>query len=348
MPLKLVPPRKGWSPYYRVRGSHLGVRVDRSTKARDVKTARRIRDKWKRQIERGEFAVSGEATFASAARDYMKAGGDPRPIGPLLDFFLDKPLSQIDQKAIDAAAIALYPGDDISPATRNREVYTPISAVLKHAGFDFKIRRPKGSRGRVMVEWLWPEQAFRLFTAATTLDPEFGILLQFLCYTGCRLGEALSLACNNVRLAESFAFVRTSKNGDPRAVFLPPELVGALANHPKGLDRKEARVFRFHQGGALRWLLNAAKMTACGLEKPRRVKGGKTPRLPEHELEWVTFHTFCHTWATWMRRYGGLDTKGLVGTGRWRDEQSASRYQHVVVSEESRRAELLPIPKAKA
>jgi hypothetical protein len=118
--------------------SHLGVRVDRSTKARDVKTARRIRDKWKRQIERGEFAVSGEATFASAARDYMKAGGDPRPIGPLLDFFLERPLSQIDQKAIDAAAIALYPGDDISPATRNREVYTPISAVLKHAGLDFK------------------------------------------------------------------------------------------------------------------------------------------------------------------------------------------------------------------
>ena len=48
-----------------------------------------------------------------------------------------------------------------------------------------------------------------------------------------------------------------------------------------------------------------------------------------------------------MRRYSGLDTKGLVGTGRWRDEQSASRYQRIVVSEESARAELLPIPKAK-
>jgi hypothetical protein len=49
-----------------------------------------------------------------------------------------KSLSQIDQKAIDAAAIARYPGDNNSPATRNREVDTPISAVLKHAGFDFK------------------------------------------------------------------------------------------------------------------------------------------------------------------------------------------------------------------
>jgi integrase len=61
-----------------------------------------------------------------------------------------------------------------------------------------------------------------------------------------------------------------------------------------------------------------------------------------HPLSFVTFHTFCHTWATWMRRYGGLDTKSLVATRRWRSEQSASRYQHVVVSEESERADLLP------
>jgi hypothetical protein len=54
------------------------------------------------------------------------------------------------------------------------------------------------------------------------------------------------------------------------------------------------------------------------------------------------FHMLSHTWATWMRRYCGLDTKGLIGTGRWRSEKSASRYQHVVPSEESRRAADLP------
>ena len=44
-----------------------------------------------------------------------------------------------------------------------------------------------------------------------------------------------------------------------------------------------------------------------------------------------------------MRRYGGLDTKGLLATNNWRDELSASRYQQrAVTSEEWQRVELLP------
>jgi hypothetical protein len=48
-----------------------------------------------------------------------------------------------------------------------------------------------------------------------------------------------------------------------------------------------------------------------------------------------------------MRRYGGLDDKGLVATGRWKDIASASRYSHTVVSEESKRADRLPTPMEK-
>jgi hypothetical protein len=80
-------------------------------------SARKLEHRGKRQIERGEFAVSGEATFASAARDYMKAGGGPRPIGPLLDFFLEKPLSQIDQyfaALCNAAVFILGKGEGIT------------------------------------------------------------------------------------------------------------------------------------------------------------------------------------------------------------------------------------------
>ena len=57
-------------------------------------------------------------------------------------------------------------------------------------------------------------------------------------------------------------------------------------------------------------------MVACSLEKPRRLKKGKKLPRPPYELDWVNFHTFCHTYATWMRRYGGLDTKDLIDTGR--------------------------------
>ena len=60
--------------------------------------------------------------------------------------------------------------------------------------------------------------------------------------------------------------------------------------------------------------------------------------LPEREA----FHIFRHTYGTWMRRYGRVDTKGLVATGAWKSEQSASRYAHTVVSEEAQKAAMLP------
>lgn len=345
MPLKLFPPRKDKTPYYSVRGTYLGIHIDRSTKTSDPKIAKQILKKFELDIQRGEVATKDAATFADAALPYMKAGGDRRPLAPLLEYFGETALTRIDQAAIDAAALALLP--DVMPATRNREVYTPVSAVLKHAGEEFKIRRPKGSRGRIITRWLWPEQAFRIFEAARSIDPEFAILLEQLCYTGPRLSEELRLTCDNVRLSENFVFLGHTKNGEPRPVHLPPFAVASLANHPRGLERTGQRVFKFTKGGNLYHLLESACRLACGLHRPTRVKFGKRQPRPSYELDWVNFHTFCHTWATWMRRYGGLDDKGLVATGRWKDIASASRYSHTVVSEESKRADRLPTPMEK-
>jgi hypothetical protein len=56
------------------------------------------------------------------------------------------------------------------------------------------------------------------------------------------------------------------------------------------------------------------------------------------------FHIFCHTYGTWMKRYGRLDTFGLTRTGRWKDPQSADRYNHTEASWEARQADLLPVP----
>jgi len=64
--------------------------------------------------------------------------------------------------------------------------------------------------------------------------------------------------------------------------------------------------------------------------------------IPPYRYSWVTFHTFCHTWATWMRRYGGADLQGLVATGRWRDPRSAAGYTHTAASAEWERTDLLP------
>jgi integrase len=323
MPLKLIPPRQGWSPFWRVRGSYLGVYIDRSTKASKRGQAAKMLAKWQREIELGEFAQAGDPTFASAALDYMRAGGERLYLRPILEHFREQPLCTIRQAEIDAAAEAICPGR--SAATRNRHVYTPISAVLRHAGVALPLRRPKGSAGSKTTGWLWPEEAQALFAEAGQLDCEFAALLILLCYTGMRLGEALSLGVDDVRLEDAFAYLPDTKNNEPRAVFLPPIVIAALQGHPRGLARPGERVFKFHKGGHIYSLL-AASAARAGVTLPDR----------------QSFHLFRHTYATWMRRFGGLDTKGLVGTGAWKDRKSADRYEHVVVSEEARRAVLLP------
>jgi len=59
-------------------------------------------------------------------------------------------------------------------------------------------------------------------------------------------------------------------------------------------------------------------------------------------LDWVNFHSFRHTWASWMRRYAGTDVQGLVATGNWRDPKSAARYSHAVAREEWQGVDDLP------
>jgi integrase len=327
MSLKLVPPRDGKSPFWRLRGTYLGQYIDKSTKARKLTIARKVMAKIEREIEHGKFSIKGEPTFASAAAAYMRAGGEGIYLQKLMEHFGDKPLSQLSQVELDTAASVLFPGR--SPATLNRQVYTPVSAILRHVGVQLNLRRPRGSGGNTSTAWLWPEQAFALIKEAEKIDKEFAALLIVLLYTGMRLSEALGLTWDNVRLQDGFAYLRTTKNNEPRGVPLTPMAVAALENLP-GVKRS-ARVFRYTKSGHLYSILRVAAIRS-GVELPER----------------SAFHIFRHTYATWMRRYAGLDTKGLVATGAWKDRKSADRYEHVVVSEEAQRAALLPTPERRA
>jgi len=164
--------------------------------------------------------------------------------------------------------------------------------------------------------------------AADDRDTEFGLFLQALLYTGMRLGEALSITLAQLDLKRASIYLPKTKNSEARRVHLPPDLAVALANHPRGLDRDaKDRLFRFHINGRLRiWLWDA--LDKSGVHLPPRQRG---------------FHLFRHTWATWMRKFGGLDTSGLLETGVWRDRSSAARYEHLDATEEAQKANLLPV-----
>lgn len=323
MPLVLKDPR-GTSPYYSVRGTYLGVYVNRSTKAADRATAKKVLKQFEKDIERGRFTdpVKKQPTFADAAYRYVREGHDDRFLDKLNAYFGDTPLDQIDQEKIDDAAHALYP--TATNATRNRQVHSPVSAVLHFAGVDMRLRRPPGANGEKREFFFKPEQAEAVIQAATERRPEFGLFLTFLLYTGLRLGEACIVKCDDLELRNATAFAGKTKNGDPRRVHLPPPLVAALANHPRGLDRK-GKLFKFYKAGRIyAWLDEAAQ--AVGVHIP----------------DGVAFHAFRHTYGSYLRRYGKLDTSGLVATGAWKSHDAARRYEHVDVSEAARASDLFP------
>jgi integrase len=319
MPLKLIPPRTGKSPNWTIRGTHLRIRVDQTTGTSDERLARKQLAKVRDEIERGAFSRPGAPTFASAALNYIDTGGEPRFVLKLAEHFGEAPLSRIDQAAIDAAAVTLYPR--ASQATRNRQVYSPISAILKRAGVEDKIRRPKGAGGVSRMFFFQPVQASAIISGARSVDPEFGLFLAFLLYTGCRLSDALSLEIAALDLVAATAFFPRTKNGLPRLAYLPPVLVSAMAEHPRGYDDRVGRVFRFRKNGRLYTLLAQAERRA-GVTIPAG----------------VAFHAFRHTWGAWMKR-GGAD---LVATGAWLSEEAAAIYEHLDVSEEARKADRLP------
>lgn len=331
MPLKLVPPRTSKSPNWRIRGTYLGVYVDKSCGTHERSVARTSLKDLKGRIERGEYPprepeVRPPApTFLDAAIAYLEAGRSSRYVARLVQHFGETP-----------AAVALHP--NATPATRNTCVYTKTVAILHHAGINIKVKRPKGAKGRVVTDYLMPQDALAIIGAAEQFDAELALLLKLLLYTGVRLGEALALTWDDISLEERSARVRRSKNTDPRELRLRDDLCEVLTSCQKA----HGRVFRFRQGGWLKTLLLRAKLAASGLPPPVRPKKGQRRRVPPYRLSWVNFHTFRHTWASWMRRYGGADLQALVATGNWRDLRSASRYAHAVARDEWKRVESLP------
>ena len=345
MPLRLRPPRAGKTPNFEIRGTHRRCRVETSSgtpkRSEALKELRRIENIIDEhgQYPAPEFKPDpGQPNFVTAAVAYMEAGGERRYVSRLIGHFGETPLPDITQNAIDHAAITLYPIG--APVYRNRAVYAPVSAILHHALGDKcpPLRRPKGSKGRSRTDFMWPEDAFAIIAAAEKIDAEFGLYLRLLIYTGIRKGEGLSLLAADVQPGERAAWLRDSKNDDPRMLKLREDIVAPLQAHLAASSGE--RLFRFNDGGHFKHLLLRAKLAACGIDCPKRRPTGWKP--PPYKLAFVGFHTFRHTWATWMRRYAGADVQGLVATKNWRDPRSAARYSHVVSRDEWDRVENLP------
>jgi excisionase family DNA binding protein len=169
--------RKRGSPNWYIRGTVRGITVDESSRVAEKSAAEAIRIQREAEcLQASVFGRKATVSFLQAAVDYMEQGGERRFVGPLIDHFGTCALASIDQAVIEHAAKLLCP--KAAPSTANRQIHTPISAILKHAAdrgwCEYRrVKRPPQPKGR--TRWLSPEEAERLIQASPPFTDTRGV-----------------------------------------------------------------------------------------------------------------------------------------------------------------------------
>ncbi|MBY6057102.1 site-specific integrase [Leisingera daeponensis] len=297
-----------------IRGTLAGQSIYESTGVSDKKAAEIIRVRRSAEIiERATLGKSATLTFAEAALTYMESGGETRFIGPLLLHFGEKTrLAHVDNEAANKAARAILM-PDAAPATINRQIITPISAIYNLAADDGHVtprrfRRRKEPQSK--IRWLTPGEAEDLLEAS---EPHLLPIVTFLLGTGCRTSEALGLQCENLHLETRQALIPTSKNGELKMAEFPARVMRLLA--ASGLPEAGA-VFRTPKGQAYKLSTGSGGQIEAAFTKARvAAKLGVD----------VTPHTLRHTFATWHYAMN-KDLLLLMTRGGWKKPDMALKY----------------------
>jgi len=263
---------------------------------------------------------------------YQENGGSSRFLAPVIKHFGTTPLARIDQEAIDRMARKLYP--DASDATRNRQAYTPASAVMRHAArrgwcAALILERPAPSQER--VRWITLREANRLIDACSN---HFRPLVIFLLYTGARAGEALWLDWRNVDLARAHVTFPKTKNGEARGVPLHGRVIAALAN----LGHREGEVFRRPDGLPYE---RPDEDDDVDTSAGTRIKTAFRGACRRAKITDFHPHDCRHTWATWHYA-ANRDLGALQRLGGWKSIRMVMRYAHTNVDEHKHTIDRLP------
>jgi len=341
MPLTLVPPRKGRSPHWRIRGTLRGIHIDETTGVANRELAEAIKIRREGQIlNESIFGPRVSRRFLEAAVTYVetvKPGrtqqdaiiGHVRKDGTvsrnLVDDFGAALVSTIDQTAVDRVMRERFAR--AAPATVQRHFLTPLIAVLTFASKRKWCDRPRFWRPPIphgRTRWLTYAEADRLLSAAS---PHVYRLTLFLMLTGARMSEALRLDWRDISLAERWAVFRDTKNTEDRGIPLHPQIVTMLAN----LRQRTGYVFLTNRGRPYAERHGGGQIKTAWQATLRRAGIGDD--LRPHDLR--------HTFSTWLTMAGVHEQvrdeiMGHASTNMGR------RYSHVPREELIRAVDKLP------
>ncbi|MGA0604932.1 tyrosine-type recombinase/integrase [Phenylobacterium sp. VNQ135] len=324
MPVKLYQRPSG---IYHLRGTVQGVRVDQSARTSDRREAEALRAKVEADLfKRAVYGDKAVATFDEAVEVYLNAGGSPDHLEPIMDRIGHRRLSEIKQPVIDSLAKELKP--KASAATRVRQIYTPILAVMNAAAGaglcdQIRVKKPKVVGGR--TAYLTPQEAEDWLDA---LPAHLRRVVTFYLGTGCRATEGLSLIWRDVTLGERRAVFwdDQTKGGYARGVDLGRRVRAELPQRPKKADAfvfANSRGEPWHAYDAVNLMLKRIRE-----RRERQIaEGANLPHLaPAH------CHLFRHTWATWAYACT-RDLTYLMSHGGWKSASMVMRYTHVATDD---------------
>jgi integrase len=247
-------------------------------------------------------------TFADAVGQYIETGGSKRYLEPIVRLIGLMPAADVDQPTCLDVVGRLYP--NCTAATTNRQVWTPINAVLRFVDIRAPLKRPKGhDRLPTVDKAALPTDGW--FDAVSEhLAPSKRALLLLISLHGLRISEAARRTPADVDPKRWTLTLPNTKDGSPYVIQLSRPVIDALMAY-------DWRGGKWLFGTSERGNIDRDLRKACA-------KAGVEP-YGSHKIG-------RHSFAAKILEEG-KSLPYLKQAGRWKSLKAVERYAHLAQSE---------------
>jgi integrase len=308
--------RKG-SPYWWIRFTHKGRRIQQSSGTCDRSKAHQFHDRLKSQLweeerlQKKPSRIWDEAVVRWLRETSHKATrlDDVAKLRWLDQFLRGKALDQISRDLL--SSIAESKERESTQATANRYMAL-VRAMLRRAANDWewidrvpKVRMFKEAKRR--VRWLTPEQAETLLSHLPVHQAD---IVRFALATGLRQGNVTRLEWSQIDMQRRVAWIHADQAKSRKAIFVPLN-EAATAVIRRQIGKHDERVFTY-RGNPVGQVNTAAWRRA----------------LSKAGIENFRWHDLRHTWASWHVQ-AGTPVNELQELGGWESVEMVRRYAHL-------------------
>lgn len=308
--------RKG-SPYWWVRFTHDGRRVQQSTGTADRLKAEQYHDQLKSQLwDQERLGRKPARSWNDAVVRWLRETthkatheSDVRMLRWFDRYLRGKQLGQVSRDLL--SSIAESKVRESSEATSNRYMAL-VRAILRKAANEWewiervpKVRMYKERHRR--VRWLTPAEATVLLG---NLPAHLADMARFALLTGLRRGNLLGLEWSQVDLSNRAAWIHPDQAKARKAIRVPLN-DAAIAVLVRQVGKHPVRVFTF-RGKPVKQVNTKAWQAALR-------RAGLT------DFRW---HDLRHTWASWHVQ-AGTPVYELQELGGWASAEMVRRYAHL-------------------